>query len=890
MDNKWYEPKEEFISNYRKMSVEQLVKHYNKSVSNITYFARKLNLNKFEIIKSLTEEELIFMYKSLLNGEIKVFTNGIFNNDEYIYILIRHMINNILQWDRKSICDNFSTKTLKETGLGGLLGIKKFNTFDYLSKSVPQYNLMPWELKASSVGSGFWTDKNTKNALNWFKSKLFKDKNIDNINLAGKFGFKNLLNEYNFHGLCSIKFFSNYTLLFEEMYNQKFSKEEMLKLNYKFEINTIPISMTLNNKIYKLLDTYYDLDDRGKTLVNEIIRFCEIERRFPIEKDLNKGNGYISRTQYYKYFGEKTFKSLYNYIIPIYDLSEETDVDNFRLIQSGQNYNVVFIKPNFIKCIRCGQIKEFTEDNFPKSYAQKFGLKYTCKKCDTEIAYERNLDKFAKKNKISLDNKYNIFLWYDVFLKNNLKVMPDFCYEEKNIIQIIRYIINDKLNLHTKEEICNAELLFRKQFEEYRIDMAIYKLGGKLSALQKCFPELNITEKDVFPEIYSDEEVDRIMTEWILENNLSVDDLLSRGVTLTYDNKVRAMISAKFFRVGKSRIDMLIWYFNKHNIVHPVTGKEINIYNFEEKPSHFWEIKDNRICFVKQYCQSKGLNEEILNNTELLKEWIFNNFRAEILNNEIKGFSKYTSSYYNTFIESYPQVYNNKTLFDWEWHQFNKSDKPTLIRQLRELVFYRLNQYIINPKEDIPHYINYSFIKSHYSKFVKQINKKRFDTFYDWCCVAFPEHVSFWKPEDFGLCVAFDGARCNSLDEKIIYEFLKVDYGLKYIEAIGFQKNGKHTFILPNEHEDNRYCPDFVIEYIDINNRKMKLKKPLYIEYYGLYSEIYNTKVMINYREKTYRKNDYFKSLDSILFIDLYQNDLNNNFDGLKNKLNNILN
>ncbi len=885
MDNFWYEPKEEFISNYRKMSVEQLVKHYNKSVSNITYFARKFNLNKFKIVKSLTKDELIFMYKSLLDNEIKVFTNGIFNNDEYIYILIRHMINNILQWDRKSICDNFSTKTLKETGLGGLLGIKKFNTFNYLNKAIPELNIMPWELKSSTVS---WTNNNIDSALLWFKNKLLEDKNINNINLAGKFGFRNLIDEYNFQGLCAVKFSSSYTLLFEKMYRQKFSKEEMLKLNYKFEINTISVPTILNNKVYKLLDTYYDLDDRGKTLVNEIIRFSENEKRFPEEKDLNNKNGYISRTQYYKYFNEKSFKTLYNYIVPVYDLSQEIHVDNFRLIQSGQNFSAIIIRPEKIECVRCKAIKDFTENNFPKSEGQKFGLKYTCKKCETEIAYERNLNKLAKKNGIPLDNKYDIILWYEALLKNNsLRQMPEFCYEERNLIDIIRYAINNKLKLNTKEQICNVST---KQFEKCKIDMSVHKLSGKLSTLQKCFPELNISEKDVFPEIYTDEEVDKIMTEWIYENKLSIEDLLSKGVSLTYDNKVRAMISAKFFRIGKSRIDMLIWYFKRHNIVHPITGNQITIYDFAEKPSHFWEIKDNRICFVKQYCESKGLNEEILNNTELLKEWIFNNFRAEILNNEIKGFSKYTSSYYNTFIESYPQVYNNKTLFDWEWHQFNKSDKPTLIRQLRELVFYRLNQYIINPKEDIPHYINYSFIKSHYSKFVKQINKKRFDTFYDWCCVAFPEHVSFWKPEDFGLCVAFDGARCNSLDEKIIYEFLKVDYGLKYIEAIGFQKNGKHTFILPNEHEDNRYCPDFVIEYIDINNRKMKLKKPLYIEYYGLYSEIYNTKVMINYREKTYRKNDYFKSLDSILFIDLYQNDLNNNFDGLKNKLNNILN
>jgi hypothetical protein len=238
--------------------------------------------------------------------------------------------------------------------------------------------------------------------------------------------------------------------------------------------------------------------------------------------------------------------------------------------------------------------------------------------------------------------------------------------------------------------------------------------------------------------------------------------------------------------------------------------------------------------------------------------------------------------------EAYPEIVRNNILFDWEWHQFNISDKTTLIRQLRELVFYRLNQYIVNPKEDIPHYINYSFIKCHYSKFVKQINKKRFDNFYDWCCEAFPEYASYWKPEDFGICLAFDGTRCNSLDEKIIYEFIKLDFGLQYIKAIGYEKSGEHIFILPEDHEDNKYCPDFVVEYIDKNNIKIKLDKPVYIEYYGLYTENHHTKVLDNYREKTYRKNNYFKSLNNIIFIDLYPEDLKNNLQGVRDKLKNL--
>ena len=137
----WYGSKEEFIANYRKMSVEQIAKYYNKPISTIVHYSKSWELNKFEIVKNLTEEEIIFMYKSLLNGEINIFTNGVFNYDDYIIVLIRYMINNILKWNREDICKYFSSQTLKDNKLGGLLGIKRFNPNNYLLKAFSEYKL-----------------------------------------------------------------------------------------------------------------------------------------------------------------------------------------------------------------------------------------------------------------------------------------------------------------------------------------------------------------------------------------------------------------------------------------------------------------------------------------------------------------------------------------------------------------------------------------------------------------------------------------------------------------------------------------------------------------------------------------------------------------------------
>ena len=885
----WYGSEVEFVSNFRKMSVTQLIKYYDKSSSTISAYAKTLELNKFEIINSLTKEEVIYMYESLLNKEVKVFTNGVYNHDKYIVILIKYMVNNILKWSREDICLNYSIKIFKENSLGGLLGIKKFSLYDYLVKSFPEYNIMSWELRSSTVGNG-WTEENISKALNWLKNRLLEDKSIDNINLAGTYGFSNLLSNYNLHGLCVVRFGGGYVALFERMYNEKFSKEEMLKDRYTFDINTDHMPTTLENKVYILTDLYNNLDDRGKTLINEVIRFCENNNKFPLEKDLSNNTGYICRTQFYKYFGENTLKQLYNYILPIYDFSKEIDVDKFRNVCDGQNYNVVYVRPIKIKCTKCEEIKEFTEYNFPKSEAQKFGLKYICIECEAGISYEYHLEKFAIRNSISLTNKYDIITWYEAFLNNELKQMPKFCYEENNQIQIIRYVINDKLHLYTKEQICNVNLLGSKQFDIFRIDMSVYKFGGKLKTLQKCFPELNIVSEDVYKELYLDDEMNDIITTWINDNKFTTTDLLSRGITYSFDNKMNAMMSLKFHKAGKSRVDMVIWYCNKNNILHPVYNREIIKWDFEEAPKRFWGNKDNITERIQYYCEYE-CDENILdsiNNNELLKLWIYKYFRQEFIGSMVP-YNKSGYSSYEILIETYPQIKENKTLFDWEWHQFNKSDKPTLLRMLRELVKFRLDKYIINPIVDIPIYINMSFIDAVYPKFKKQIFKNRFETFYQWCCEAFPEYAHNWSPEDFGMCVAFDGSRCGSLEEKMVYEYFKKETDLRYIEAIGYKHSGEHVFILPDEHEDNKYCPDFVIEYVDIDNIKTKLTKPMYIEYYGWYTEAYHTNPLVMYREKTWRKNDYFKSLDSITFIDIYPDDLKNNFEGLKVKCNTIL-
>ena len=96
--------------------------------------------------------------------------------------------------------------------------------------------------------------------------------------------------------------------------------------------------------------------------------------------------------------------------------------------------------------------------------------------------------------------------------------------------------------------------------------------------------------------------------------------------------------------------------------------------------------------------------------------------------------------------------------------------------------------------------------------------------------------------------------------------------------------SGKYTY---KYNGINKICPDFVID----NYKDIELVKPIIIEYYGLYLKNYQGELTMfkNYQDKIVLKNNYYKSRDDIIFIDLYPYDLKNNCEGVKNKLIDVL-
>jgi len=142
--------------------------------------------------------------------------------------------------------------------------------------------------------------------------------------------------------------------------------------------------------------------------------------------------------------------------------------------------------------------------------------------------------------------------------------------------------------------------------------------------------------------------------------------------------------------------------------------------------------------------------------------------------------------------------------------------------------------------------------------------------------------IGIYYDTNKNLKSTYDGEILKSMEEVKIYNFIHKKLNINTLKVI----KGKYIFKC-NNGIDKRYIPDFYIT--EIND--IKLNKPCIIEYYGLFINDYRTvktltdEILNNYKDKTNRKNDFYKNNPDIYFIDLYPQDLKNNFEGVRQKI-----
>lgn len=842
----WYiDKEEEFKKLYRIMSWEELMDFYGVDYKEIKNIVRRLKINR-KNMKNYTEEEVVFIYDTIRNGKKLDFPDGFNNVFVYKVYLMKYLINNILIWDKNELCTKWQFDMLRTYNLTTI----RINAdpFEVLYNAFPEFNLKRWELKNTGMPHDFWNEININDAIEWLLFKLRQEKNISTIHDAIKFGLKNIMNEYNLNGLNQTMGIS-YIEFFEYIYQEKLIKFSDLKNN---EVERI-----LENKIYTIEENYCNLDIEGKYLINEIIRYCENNGKYPSYQDLSNKNGYISYNQLKIYFGNN-IEEVYKYIKPL-DL-----------------------KPEFMKCRDCGEIFPFTNDFFTSKETERFGLLYQCKKCNSNYAMRKTYRKYGINLKVDV-YELSPEKWYEYLFNNTIPKMPDFCFEEDNIIKIVRHAIINILGFKTKAEIC--EKFITTRFSEWKLN-GVYNnniFNSRDDMLIKCFPEINFENRD-FEQYHADNMSD-IIKNWINENHISVLEILkSCSLTTIFNQKMSNLYVMKFCSIHA----MFIWYFNYNNIKHPNTNESITIFDFKFKYDGFINDIDNRKIMVKKYCETMCeisiLN--VIEDRDKLKEWIFKNFMLKHIYENI-GFNIKTTQY-ELLVETYPQIKNNKILFDWEWYTIadGSYNRENLINILRELVLYRMNDIIIDLKNDIPIYLNRTVV-DYYCKKIGIFAYREFQSFYNWACESFPEYKDIWKSSDFDVCIAYDGVTCGSKQEMLVYEYIKRDLNFEYIINIGKERSGDNIFKYTEDNKERKLCPDFIIKEININNEKKLLKKRIVIEYFGLFTKTnyQSSDRLTNYYHKTLKKVKYFSSIEDIYFIDLYPEDLKNNFQGVREKL-----
>lgn len=491
-------------------------------------------------------------------------------------------------------------------------------------------------------------------------------------------------------------------------------------------------------------------------------------------------------------------------------------------------------------------------------------------------------------------NKYNIYTrdFFDIDIVQwwkwlyfgtpsgiPLTTLPRLLYEDKQgIKKLCRYVIENEIGLQTRDSISQ---ITSKQMRDYKISFDNFDeiRFSPYNLLTFCYPEYNYHQFELkhMPNNYWKDKNNWIEAIDFLfdKNNFTLEDVTSGNLSDIMTLKFGALISTYF----GSLPDLWIWYYETKNV-------KLNYWDLSARPNGYWKSKDNIIKETRNYCENicdKPILPHLKSkNIEMLVNWVGEYFTVDkLVKHKLNSIEGYTEAF--KLLElAYPEITSDNLLFQWDFTGCKKwHNKKYRVKSLKELVLYRLK--LKDLKNSIPKTLSRASLSSlGYSKFIVVRDKyyRKSTNFYEWAIEAFPEYKDFWSVDDFGgVHIAFDGTKCNSNEERVLYEFIKRNL-TNHIVALGYERDGEYVYKLPEDSQDNKYCPDFVIE---------GYGKPIIIEYFGMYNYSNNFDFAVEYNNKTHRKNKFFKGKDDIQYVDIYPSDLKDRFKGVLYKLNPLL-
>lgn len=277
-------------------------------------------------------------------------------------------------------------------------------------------------------------------------------------------------------------------------------------------------------------------------------------------------------------------------------------------------------------------------------------------------------------------------------------------------------------------------------------------------------------------------------------------------------------------------------------------------------------IYDNKIRYLK--CLKNFISKFIdINNRDNIL-----NIDSHFKPNGFTLIENYAFKYYSSVNDLLIELFHEYNIKQWEFKMVKKgyfNDIGNIRKYITYIICDRWKNDLKNCNEYSKYFTDGYLEDLGYSRVIWIKKNNGFKNYYDLLHTLYGDII---KKEYFKYWIALDGTELDSNEELLVYEFIKGNIS-NMIEATNRKRKTRYI------NNGEMYAPDFLIPCVDKN-------KKIIIEYFGWYNEKYTDDKRIKaYTDKAKRKIKYFKSLDNVFFVDLYREDLKNNFEGVRNKL-----
>ncbi|WP_342567787.1 hypothetical protein MKY09_05325 [Psychrobacillus sp. FSL K6-4046] len=274
---------------------------------------------------------------------------------------------------------------------------------------------------------------------------------------------------------------------------------------------------------------------------------------------------------------------------------------------------------NKITCPKCGELKEYTEENFNLNINY-----YTCINCRNKIT---NITKYRLKYGITLDfekmfNTFTAIEWYHMYLDGRISKLPQEIYDshvKRN--EIIVHIIKELLKKESREDI--IELNYN-DIRRYKI--TYFLLGNNIcDILNDVFSEYNFKHWEfrlVPGDFWSEKQHADEYLRWFVETRLNINELnINRDIP-----KIFTVSSLRI--IGEHRLNRCLHeydhygsYYEWLSYIFPQWGLQPE--NFKLSISFDGVVFDsNEECLIYEYLKREcGISITYVGNQRFYKFW-----------------------------------------------------------------------------------------------------------------------------------------------------------------------------------------------------------------------------------------------------------------------------